>query len=277
MWRRCRAQHDIHGRENVGDPIEGYRLPVVLAGQSDRPVIRAVCDCDTLNALPGERLKDELPGDPRPEDQDALPLEGSEDLPGQLDGDRRDGCGALADRGLRPNLSSGGEGRLEQPRQDGPDEGRRECQVSGLPVGVPHLTLDLRLSGHHRVQPGGHPEQVLYGDLSPLLEQVSLEISLDPPHAAFEEARDAAQSPFRGRGKEVDLSTIAGREEDGFFHSLAVSERAERFRRLPRAVGELLTDLDRCSLVAHAHHRQRQTHRCPTPPGLTGRVRFRPR
>ena len=53
MGRRSAAQHDVDGGKDVGDPLEGHRLPVVLPGKVYGAVVRPVGNGDALDPFPG--------------------------------------------------------------------------------------------------------------------------------------------------------------------------------------------------------------------------------
>ena len=76
-----------------------------------------------------------------------------------LDRDRRDRDAALADRGLVAGPPAGRERAAEEAVEDRPGGALDQRQL----VGAFDLALDLGLADDHRVEPGGHPQQVAGG------------------------------------------------------------------------------------------------------------------
>ena len=174
-----------------------------------------------------------------------------EDLLGQLDRGERDRHGVAADVGLRADLLGDRERVREQRVQRRPDGLARLRQREG----VLHLTEDLRLADHHRIETGGHAEGV--ADRIPIDVRVEARVTQVPEHGGARFARHL--------GDAVDLHAIAGRDDHRFGHPTLDQHLAQDFAELVLFEGELLADGNcGCPMV---HAGDEEAHQEPCRPG----------
>ena len=126
-------------------------------GEPDRPVVAAVGDERGLDAARGERSGGQLRRLAGAHHQDEPAGEIAKRPLRQLHRDRGHRHALLGDPGLRSRPLAGGERAAEQPVEDRPGRPLDQRQL----VGALHLALDLGLADDHRVEPRGHPEQVV--------------------------------------------------------------------------------------------------------------------
>ncbi len=107
----------------------------------------------------------------RANQEDRAALERSEDLARQLDGHRGDGNRVRANFSFGADLFGGGKGALQQVFELAADGARS----AGHGESLFHLAQNLRLAHHHRVQAGGHAEQMANGVLVAVLIEVRRE------------------------------------------------------------------------------------------------------
>ena len=184
-----------------------------------------------------------------------------EDLLGQLDRGERDRHGVAADVGLRADLLGDRERVREQRVQRRPDGLARLRQREG----VLHLTEDLRLADHHRIETGGHAEGV--ADRIPIDVRVEARVDRGRIQAAL-----VTQVPEHGGarfarylGDAVDLHAIAGRDDHRFGHPTLDQHLAQDFAELVLFEGELLADGNRGRPMVHAG--DEEAHQEPCRPG----------
>ena len=174
------------------------------------PRARGVRFATRTRAEPGvaHRLERELDHVAGADQQRHLVLEALEDLAREVDGDARHRDRTLGDAGLVPHALRRREGVRIEPRQDRAAGAARD----GDAVGVLHLTEDLRLADHHRVDRARDAEQVAHrGAVHQLVERVvELTAASRPRLRARARARRTsagAGAPRRARGVQTTTST----------------------------------------------------------------------
>ena len=126
-------------------------------------------------------------------------------------------------------------------------------------VGFLHLSENLRLADHERVEPGGDAEQmtrdVQIGDLVRMRHELGTVHAVELAHEG-QEAR-ARQREVVARG--VQLRTVAGRQDDRLARRAALGQRPQRAIEAPRLEVEALAQLDRRGAMADSDQEEMQT------------------
>ncbi|MNL07970.1 hypothetical protein D3C87_1286700 [compost metagenome] len=127
-----------------------------LLGQQTGPFQSAVGNDDALDAQFVQMAGDQSDGLAGADQQSLTALQITENLLGQADGGKRHRYRVFTDGGVGAYLFGGIEGCLKQPPQQRPDG----AGLAGHGVGRFHLTENLRLAQHQRVEPGGDAHHV---------------------------------------------------------------------------------------------------------------------
>ena len=93
------------------------------------------------------------------DDEDGLALKAAKYLASEIDGNRCDGDGRTADLGLGANALGDRESALKERLERGGDS----ADFAGNGVRLFDLAEYLGLTDHHRVERGGHAEEVTDG------------------------------------------------------------------------------------------------------------------
>ena len=165
----------------------------------------------------------------RPEDENGPARQVAEDLPCQLDGNRRDGDGHAGDAGLGPHALGDVERLLQQVIQD--DPGGLLCPGNG--IGRLDLPEDLGLAEDHGLQAGGDPEDVPGRGGGGVGVESAVELGRVQT-AVPSQAGDHGLQRLRERtlGHPVHLDAIAGGEDHPLRQLRDLSQRIERLGKL---------------------------------------------
>jgi hypothetical protein len=225
-----------------------HGAPLQLPRQRFRRCQRPARDGDLLDLLRPQVDAGQLRHLAGAEDDDAQSGEIAEDLPRQLDRRVADRHGAFAEAGLAVNALAHGERGVKEPVRDRAGK----VQVARGRVRRFHLSENLRLADHQRIEPRGHAEQV------PCRVDAAMRIEMPGQHGRVdavvvaEEARDGVRGGV-GFGNGVDLGAVARREHDGLLADAVRGERLEGgLQATPREV-DRLTQLDGGRAVADAN------------------------
>ena len=156
VGRVGRGDDDVGLGQLLGQLLEADGAAAEALGQPDRAVVVAVGDEDGADAAGDQGAGDQLGGLAGADHQHPALGEVAERAPRQLDRDRGDRDPLLADPGLLAGAAAGAEGAAEEAVEDRPGGALDHRQL----VGAFDLALDLGLADDHRVEPGGHPQQV---------------------------------------------------------------------------------------------------------------------
>jgi hypothetical protein len=215
------VEHDIRRARRRDDDVDRreVRRELVAVGLA----VRGQDDLGAARPQVSRRLLADLAC---ADHQDAAAVEIAEDLLGECRRSGGDGRRALADRRLRPHLSSRVQCIPEETVE----------QQSGRPVlvGRAHLAEDLAFARHERVQPGGDAEEMECGRTIAEPVQRGLDVG---------ERCDGATFGLLGVvGGDVDLGAVAGRQHDSLAELLCERVRLLRIERnaLPQLDGSVM-------------------------------------
>ena len=219
-----------------------------LRGERLCALERPVEDDRDGRAARAEVPRGELAHSAGADEHDAPAVEALEDLlreRGRGGGDR---CGALADGRLDARAASRVEGHAEDAVEERPGRARLE--------GVAHLPEDLALARHHRVEAGGHAEEMerrrLVGEA---VRDRSERLGRRPREREQRAVGEVGQSVLVLR-REVELGAVAGRENDRLVRRVG---RRQAVRECPggREVdGDALAQLEGGAVVRHTCERE---------------------
>ena len=149
-----------------------------------------------------------------------------------------------ADLGIGPRTLGHREGLLEQAVRALAEQ----AMVARGRPGVLHLAEDLRFAQHHRVQPGGDPEQVAHSLGIGMLVQIALQV-------AGPAAQPLVQRLCR-LGHGVQFGAVAGGQQHRLGNLRGIAQRTERARQRLTGEGRALAQFHRCGLVIQSEHPQ---------------------
>ncbi len=192
----------------LGQLVEADRGAVEALGEADRAVVVAVGDEDSCDAAGDQRLGDQLGGLAGADDEDAAVGEVAERPSRQLDRDGGDRDAGLADPGLLPGAAAGAERAAEEAVEDRPGGALDHRQL----VGAFDLALDLGLAEDHRVEPGGHLQQVASGLVGAQRVEVAEQLGRSDLRLAGEDAERGRLGLDRVGDDQVELGAVAGRD-----------------------------------------------------------------
>ena len=261
LRRARRRHHDVDGPQRGGKLVERHGRTGERARQLLRARPRAVGDIDGEGALIDEVLGGQLAHLPGADEQDSAPREAGEDLLRQLDGGKGDGDRVARDVRFRPHFLRDRKCLREEGVQ------RRPHRLAGLCERecVFHLSQDLWLAHHHRVEARRHAE----GVTDRLLVHVGVDERLDGrgiDAAVLAETAEHRRAGLAGRvGDGVDLHTVARGEQDRFRRDARRLQVADQLAQLILLDGELLAQAHGRRAVIQAGDENR--HQDPCRPG----------
>ncbi len=170
-------------------------------------------------------------------------LQVAEDLSRQADRGESHRHRVLADGGVGPYGLGRAEGGLEQP----PEQRADAASLARDGVGRLHLSKDLRLAQHQRIEPGGDTHHMTHG----LVVDVHVGAGLELVEA---EAVIVGQPGQHGIGfdlilLQVQFTAIAGRENRRLTRWRDATQLAQGLDHLIRREGYALADVHRSGLV----------------------------
>jgi len=128
-------------------------------------------------------------------------------------------------------------------------------------VGIFDLSENLRFPDYHRVQTGGHAEEVAHG----ILADVLIEMRLEEGAGDGLLFRQQRFNPFVGGVKVSragdDLNPITGGQYDTFLDGLGIDQAAQGGFQEPIAESQPFTHFDRCAAMVQPDEYK---FRCPT-------------
>ena len=240
--RAGRRDHDVaraeHGVHVV--PRRGARAADRLR-RPRRMRHRPADDGHVLHALRLHVQRRELAHFARADHDDVASLEVAEDLAREGDRGEAHGHRARAEARLGPHALAHGEGRVEQPVQDGP--GR--LRFGRDRVRVLHLAEDLRLADDERVEARGDAEEMPRG--VEVVQVVDVRDHIAGRHVV-ELAEELHEVVARRGGlvaRDVDLGPVARRQHRRLARRPAGRQCAERLGHTPGLKVDPLTQVDR--------------------------------
>ena len=219
--RAARRDHEVRGRDRVGQAIEGGHRGAQVLGQALGALARAAGDGEVLDAAVAQGARRQHPGRAGPHDERAAVGQRRHVLPREIDGGAADGDGVAADRRLRARALAGAQGVVQKPRERRVERPR----LGGGAQRLAHLAQDLALAQHLGIDAGGDAEQVPR-DLCALQAVVGGQVagerqSLEVGELLHQLAgRRLARALARVH---VDLGAVAGGEHDAVAVPLAVA------------------------------------------------------
>ena len=195
MRRGGRGDDDVGERELLGQAVEAHDLTAEAFGERARAVGVAVGDEDRAGALARECLRGELARLAGAEDDHVAVAERAEQRGREVDGDGGQAHAAGADRGLRAHELAG----RERGREEAVDERARDPRGERRLVRAPHLSLDLGLAEHHRLEARGHAEELARGVAVARRVDRARRARSAGSRRAVRAARAARTRPSRGR------------------------------------------------------------------------------
>ena len=234
----CASSASTASRPTARPPKRRARASALLG--------RAVRDDDLADASGDEIGGRQVGRLARADEEDSPSLEVLEDALGELGGRRGHGGRVLADRRLRPHALADAQRLAEEAveRRAG-----RPCLATRL-VGFAHLAEDLRLAGHHRVEPRGDPEEMDGGGLVGDRVERGRQLGVREPRESRELAVDSLLQLRRVGVDRVDLRAVARREHDRL--GAAIRQPLERPAPKVGVVREQLPQLHRSALIRGA-------------------------
>ena len=149
-----------------------------------------------------------------------------------------------ADGGGRTHLLGHGEGLLEQlaqQRAHGPG-------FFGGARRLLHLTQDLRLAQHHRIEAGGDAEHVTHRILLRMLVEIRVDL--------LRRQRMVFGQPVRSGlwifSRAIQFGAVAGRQDRSFAHGFRPQQVVQGLAHARRVEGHLLADCERGRMVVDA-------------------------
>ena len=215
------ADDEVGGRDGVGEAVRSDGGDGVGGGELRGPAAAGVDP--QIGAAQPEQGRGDHPGVASGADQQRA-ASGHREVPAfdEVEADGGDRASGRAEIGLAADGLAGGQGRVEQPAQ------RRGRVRVGGGERVADLAEDLVLADDHRVQPGGHLQQVLDGQLAGM----DLELPRQPGAIRRQRVRDRVEDrldrPVEKGGIEVQLEPVARGEQDEAGDLGALVERLDR-------------------------------------------------
>jgi hypothetical protein len=166
-------------------------------------------------------LTGHLPG---ADEQHPLVLQVAENLARQFHRGVADGHGAGADAGFRAHPLGHGKGLVHQLVE----QKTGAAALGRVTVGLLQLAEDLRLADDHRIQAGGHQEQVLDRGLVPMLVDMPVQF-LDGHGAGKQLVEDLGAGLLRVLAGEQHLDPVAGGQEVVLAHRLQLPQSTQGF------------------------------------------------
>ena len=192
---------------------------------------------------------------------DEHPLAGqvADDLGDHLDRGVADRCGSSADAGLGAGPLAGFDRRAEQQVQ----RGAGGAFVLGDLPRAAHLTEDLALAEHGRIEPGGDLEQM--ADRGRIVLAVEVRDQLvDRQVAEFaEEVAHVGVRPVEQLGDDVDLGAVAGGQHDRFADVVAQRQAGDGLADLVGGDGDALQQRQRAAAMVDTDDQDRHDDRQP--------------
>jgi hypothetical protein len=151
-----RADDDIAAHQFCRDVRQQHRVGAELLGQQTGALQRAVGNDDALDTQLVQMAGDQSNGLAGTDQQGLAALQITENLFGQADRGKRHRHRVFTDRGVGAHLL----GRIECRLKQSPQQRADGAGLAGHGVGRFHLTENLRLAQHQRVEPGGDAHHV---------------------------------------------------------------------------------------------------------------------
>jgi hypothetical protein len=255
---------DVRSPDLLLELVPGDGRCVHLAGKGRGAVEAPVADAQRARVL-AQAARRGLRHLARAQQEDDALVQIAEDVPSQVDRDARDTHRAGADGRLRAHPLRG----RERPAHAATEHALERPGGDGGVVRLLHLSEDLRLAEHHRVEARGDAEDVLHGLVPLPLVQVRFERGgVGNPAVPGELLADRAAGldhraiALLARERE-DLDAIARRQEHRLRQLRAIRQPREHRREHVAAGREALAHLDGGRSVREADD-ENQDPACPT-------------
>ena len=235
----------------------GRSRPPTCAASASACAGRAAGDHDLGDALAAQVLRGERADLAGADDEHAASFETAENLARQRDRGKADRHGAFAERRLGADPLADAERPVERLAQ----ERSGAVTLGGGLEGVLHLSEDLRLADHERIESRRHAEQVPRRRHVAVGEQVRQE-GVARELVILAEKRDDLFASALGVGAgDVDLRAIAGGEDDRFGGGRSRDERLDGGADVAAREIELLPQVHGRRSMTHAEEKQVHSRR----------------
>jgi len=245
VGRAGRGDDDIGLVAGIVEILELDGLTVEPLRQSDGAFVGAIGDKDRSAAMRHQMPGREFAHLARPDDENVLALQRTENLLGQFHRDRSNGNRRRSHRSLAAHAFGDGKGASEElielssNRADG----------AGGCIGLFHLPQNLRFADHHRIQARSHTEDVPYRLFLAELIQMRIQFGGGKVKVVVQKA---AQVRRAVAGVSDHFHAIAGGNNHALFHAGMRGEIAAAIRKLRFRNRQSLPHFERSALVIHA-------------------------